>query len=372
MDKINLSDKGIALFFSYKLSLKTLQDTGILSRESKIWEIFGKNFDRIYFITYGGKEEISLMHYFPKVELLNNKWHLNPILYSVFAPFLYRKELSNIDTYRVNQLSGVLPAAISKILYRKKLIVRCGYQLSLFFIKQRVGKIKILLALILEKISYFLAERIIVTSSQDKEYVIIQHKIAPEKIAIIPNGVDTELFNILKDVKKEPGRILFVGRLSKEKNLFPLLEAIRDIKDIHLVIIGRGQLKEDLVKKSSQDRINITFIDSVNNNKLPIEYNKSEVFVLPSFFEGNPKVLIEAMACGTVVIGSNRDGINSMIKNRVNGILCEPTSEKIRDSILEVLNNRAFAANLIDNARREIEENLDLGKLIEREVKTIL
>lgn len=372
MDKMDLNGKGIALFFSYRLSLKTLHASGILSRESKIWEIFGKNFNRIYFITYGDNEETNLTHYFPKVDLLNNKWQLNPFIYTLFIPFLYRKELLGIDTYKVNQLSGALPAVISTILYRKKLIIRCGYQLSLFFKKQKESKIKILFALILEKISYFFAKRIIVTSPQDKEYIIIQHRIVSEKIVIIPNGIDTELFNILKDVKKEPGRILFVGRLIEQKNLFSLLEAVRDIKDAHLIIIGIGYLKDKLVKKVKEERINVTFIDSVNNNKLPIEYNKSEVFVLPSLFEGNPKVLLEAMACGTIVIGSNVVGINSIIKNRINGILCNPTSEKIRDSIVEVLNNRASFAHLANNARRDIEEIFGLYELLEKEIKSIL
>lgn len=344
---------------------------GLISRESKIWDNFAQSFLQVYFLTYGREKEKMFIDYFPTVKLLNNKWHLNPILYSLLSPFLYSTELSNVDIYKVNQLSGALPAVISKILYRKKLIIRCGYQFSFFLRKQRQNKIKILLSLILEKISFFLANKIIVTSVSDKEYILSHHKVNPDKITIIPNGVDIESFKILKDVKKEQGRILFVGRLTEQKNIFSLLEAVKNIKNAHLVLIGMGHLKDKIVNKATADGIKVTFIDSVNNNKLPIEYNKAEVFILPSLFEGNPKVLLEAMACGLAVIGANIDGINNIIKDKFSGILCKPSSESLRISIEEVLSNKYLSTTLGNNARKYIEENFDLCKLIKKEIESI-
>lgn len=318
-----LIKKRIAVFFSYKVSLNVWEDLGMISRESKIWSIFSKNFQDAAFITYGNEGEIRLMKYFPRVKLLNNRWHLNPFFYSLLLPVLYGRQLKNVDIYKVNQLSGALPAIICRILYKKKLIVRCGFQLSLFLKKQKENNLKIFLALLLEKISYYLADLIIVTSANDREYIITQHNIKSDKIKIIPNGVDVQLFNVLLDVKKEPGRILFVGRLIKQKNLFSLLEALQGVKGAYLVIIGKGYLKEDLVRRARDYEINVTFIDKIGNEDLPIEYNKSQLFILPSFFEGNPKVLLEAMACGLPVICTDVYGINNIVKHEHNGLLCK-------------------------------------------------
>lgn len=364
-------NKYIALFFSYNVSLNVWNELGMLSRERGIWDFFSDGFARAFFVSYGDDKEYRLLNYFPGIELLTNKWHLHPFIYSVLLPFLYSKELRQIDIYKVNQVSGSLPAIISKILYRKKLIIRCGYQLSLFFRKQKENWMKIFLALILEKIAFFCADLVIVSSAEDRKYIIAVHKVSPCKIKIIPNGIDTERFTLLPEIKKEPGRILFVGRLIPQKNLFALVDAAKGIPGAHLVIVGKGYLKNQLLKKVKQLNVNATFIDSVSNEDLPREYNKAEIFVLPSFFEGNPKVLLEAMACGLPVVATNVTGINNIIKNRTSGILCEPSSEGLRVSILELLSNKFLQGDLTKNARIDIEKTFSLRELIKKEIEEI-
>lgn len=364
----SLKDKSIGLFFSYKVSLNVWDELGMIGRESKIWDIFGRKLHNVFFITYGNKDEIKLKRYFPNVKLLNNKWNLHPFIYSILLPIFYKKELLNIDIYKVNQLSGALPAVISKVLYKKKLIIRCGFQLSFFLKKQRENNIKIFLAFVLEWISYRLADLIIVTSFEDREYIITYHKIKSDKIRIIPNGVDTELFNILDNVKKEPGRILFVARLIKQKNLFSLLEAMKYIEGVHLVIIGKGYLKEELVHKAQSYKTNVTFIDKIRNEELPIEYNKSQLFILPSFFEGNPKVLLEAMACGLPVICTDISSMSSIVQHTYNGILCKTSTKDIKDTLLQLLNNERLRVELGRNARNTMVTKFSLHKVLEQEL----
>lgn len=373
MDQVKLKNRSIALFFSYRLSIKTLQDFGIFNRESKIWHALEEEFNPVYIVTYGRKEETNFTdNSFKNLKLLNNKWPLNPFIYSLLLPFLYKKELSGVSTYKTNQLSGSLPALFCKFLYNKKFILREGFSLSILLRKTGVRKIKIFLVTILERASYFFADKIIVSTSIAKDYLIRHYKVDPSKISIIPNGIDLQLFNHVREIKRERGRILFVGRLSKEKNLFALLEAIRGIGSIHLIIIGQGYLKDKLIRRVREQKLKVTFLDTIHNDNLFIEYNKAEIFVLPSLSEGNPKVLLEAMACQTLVMGSNIPGINNIIKNRINGLLFDPTPESIRGSILEVLNNRSLLASLTTNARMDIEGNFDLNKVIRKEVKAVL
>lgn len=365
----NSEYKSIVLFFSYKVSLKIWNDLGMITRESKTWEIFGASFRKVMFITYGDNEEVKLRNrYFPGVHLFNNKWYLHPIIYSIFLPILIRKELLNADIYRVNQVSGAFPAIICKLLYGKRLIIRCGFQLSQFLKEQKENYIKRIMALILEAVSYSQADQIIVTSSKDKEYIIKKYMIDKTKIEVIPNGIDTDLFKVSPEIKKIPGRILFVGRLIKQKNLFLLLESLKNIKDVNLLIIGEGHLKEALLLKAKEYKINITFEDRKGNDELPVEYNKAEIFILPSLFEGNPKVILEAMACGTATIGTDVTGIREIIRDKDNGLLSKADAVDLSNRIKLLLSDGNYRDKIGYNASKFIINNFSLKNTITKEI----
>jgi glycosyltransferase involved in cell wall biosynthesis len=74
-----------------------------------------------------------------------------------------------------------------------------------------------------------------------------------------------------------------------------------------------------------------------SNQLLPDELNVSEIFILPSLYEGNPKALIEAMACGKPVIGTKVTGIKELILHGETGLLCDPDIDSIRETIKNLL-----------------------------------
>ena len=159
-----------------------------------------------------------------------------------------------------------------------------------------------------------------------------------------------------------------MGRLSLQKNLVNLIKAVADL-DVRLVIFGAGPLKDDLQKLASKLNSKIEFKGNVPNEKLPEELNKSEIFILPSFYEGCPKVLLEAMSCGLPCIGTDVEGIKEIIKHKENGYLCETDAHSIRKAILEVLNNKNLQAKISQNARKTILENFSLEKILEEEIR---
>jgi len=192
-------------------------------------------------------------------------------------------------------------------------------------------------------------------------------KINPEKIEVIPNYIDTNLFKPL-NLPKEKNSIIFVGRLEEQKNLFNLIEAIATLP-VKLVIIGNGSLKEKLKNFAKEKNAEVEFKENVPNEKLPEELNKSEFFILPSFYEGCPKVLLEAMACGLPGIGTNVEGIKEIIQHKENGYLCKTDTESIRKAILEVLNDKNLQEKISQNARKTILERFSLEKILEKEIK---
>jgi len=363
-----LYSKNIILFFSYGVSLSVWEKLGIIDRELDIAKRLKQNLKSLNFITYDVDKDVKYTDLLDGIKILSNKYRLPKLLYSFLIPLLHFKVLSKSDIYKVNQLSGSLPAIISKLIYRKKLIVRCGFQLSLFFSLQKEKQIKIWMAKILEIFAYNMADLIIVTTENDKSYIIKSYKIKKDKIVVIPNGINTEVFRKDHTIKKERGRIIFVGRLIKQKNLFSLIEALRDIDDVSLCIIGQGYLKPSLCKLIDKYNLRVEIKDFVNNYSLPKELNRSEIFILPSYFEGNPKVLLEAMACSLPVISADVTGNRSIIKHRENGILCGVSAGEIKSAIVDLLKNRKLMEITGKKAREHVIINFDLKKSIEKEL----
>lgn len=364
MTEKKLKTKSLALFFTYRISLEKWAKTGLIDREIRLYNELAKHFKKIYFITYGDKKEQKYKHLLANnIEILFNKWKLNNLVYSFLAPFLHRKVLKNVWVFKTNQVSGSWTAVIAKKIFRKKLVIRQGYQLSLFVKK---NFLKIFLAQITERFAYKNADSIITTT--DKEFILAKYRLKNQKIKIIPNFIETNVFKPLF-VKKDSRRLIFIGRFIKRKNILTLIKAIKDL-DVKLILIGKGILKKKIEQKIKDEKIrNVKLSGVIPNNRMPLELNKSQIFIIPSFFEGNPKVLLEAMACGLAVIGADVKGIREIITHKQNGYLCETKSESIRKAIIELIKNPKLAEKIGKNARKYILENCSLELIVKKELE---
>ena len=339
----------------------------MLSREVMLYNELANYFEKIYILTYGGEEEKDYRKALaPNIELLCNRSGIPILIYSFLAPFIHRKELKNADIYKTNQMLGSWTAVIAKLLFRKKLIVRQGYQYSVT-LKKKGNLILGFIASVVEFIAYRIADVVVVTSPSIKKFIQKKYKTDEEKIAVIPNYVDTDAFKPL-EIKKDEKRVIFVGRLDKEKNLFSLVDAVKGL-NIKLVLIGEGPLGDALKKKVRDEKIeNVVFRGVIPNEELPEKLNKSIIFIQPSLYEGNPKTPLEAMACGLPVIGTNVVGINEVVKHKLNGYLCGISTGSIRKAIREMLRDKELRKKMGENARRTIVEEYSLEKLVKREL----
>ncbi len=150
--------------------------------------------------------------------------------------------------------------------------------------------------------------------------------------------------------------VLFVGRLVEEKGIFVLLDAAKMWnKDITLAIIGTGPLEESIKYQVSSIK-NIIFIGKVDNEKLPKYYNASDLLIVPSIHEeGFGRVILESLACGTPVIGSNRGAIPEAIDVSV-GKLIDITQGNIKDAVENFFNNPNKLNILAKNTRTYAEK----------------
>ncbi len=168
------------------------------------------------------------------------------------------------------------------------------------------------------------------------------------KITVIPNYVDTDLFR--PETADKDIDLLFIGRLTPQKNLFALLEALQGL-GLKTVIIGKGAQEKELRERAVDLGVRIEWKENIPNSDLPRYLNRSRMFILPSHYEGHPKALIEAMAAGLPVIGADAPGIRELIVHMKNGWLCRTDTGSIREAITEISASADIRTHLSKNAR---------------------
>src|SRR5213594_967588 len=200
----------------------------------------------------------------------------------------------------------------------------------------------------------------------------IQHVLGAvkTKIRVIPNGVESSRFNngrqpqpIPTGVSEDRKTILYIGRIVREKGIFTLLDAFEKLrkrgKDVSLVLVGEGPLKEDLAKEVLRRKLNdrVKLAGFVDEKKLVSLYNSSDAFVLPSHFEPFGMVALEAMASRLPVVVSDVGGLSEIVEDGVTGVKV-PSSDPhaLAEGILRVLDNRELSERLKENAYRAVQE----------------
>jgi len=366
----------LALFFTRDVSLKQWLDSGLFDREKLIYEEhLGKgSLDKVYWLTYG-KDDTKVG------DKLKAKGRLHPdilvlamprffcgafghLLYSFVMLLIHRRLLKGVDIFKTNQMDGSWSAVIAKWLYKKPLIARTGYTLSLTLKKKAKSRLKIKISECIERFIYKHADVGVVASCRNKQYICSVYTVPSEKIKVLHNYINTKLFKPTS-CKKYTDRIVFVGRLAPEKNLFNLFEAV-SITGFTLDIYGRGELRQPLEHKAGELSVPVNFMGIVPNNEMPGVLNRYRYFILPSLYEAMPKTLLEAMACGLVCIGTDAEGINEIIEDRVNGYLAKGTDV---ESLTAVIKKATHLPCEIDITKgiRKIRNKFSIETIGERE-----
>jgi len=203
---------------------------------------------------------------------------------------------------------------------------------------------------------------------------------AQNRIRVIPNGVDLRKFKLTnEDVKwieqkksEFNGKkiLLFVGWIIERKGIKELLEAFKRISisrdDLLLLLVGgSNEVGEVGMEDYLNNYINtnvlydkIKLVGPVKHEEVKLWINLCDIFVLPSYSEGLPVAMLEAMGCGKPVIVSEVGGVGEVVRDRQNGLLIKPRNvDDLIKAIDFLLNNPDVARNLGDEAARTIIEN---------------
>jgi glycosyltransferase involved in cell wall biosynthesis len=163
-------------------------------------------------------------------------------------------------------------------------------------------------------------ERIITVSENSFKDIVTDHKVDPERMAVVPVGVDIDLFKPLPEVEVVPGRLVTTASADVAmKGLKFLLEAVAKLRterdDVHLVVIGKrkpGGASDATIKRLGLED-HVEFVTGVEERRIIELYSEAEMAVVPSLYEGFSLPAIEAMACGTPLVGTTGGAVPEVI-----------------------------------------------------------
>lgn len=217
--------------------------------------------------------------------------------------------------------------------------------------------------------------------------LISKNKTKPENITVIHNGININELNPninTEDIKEKyvlNGKIsiLFTGNIIPRKGIEYIVKAagilINELSynDTLFLIAGNMSLDEDYVEKTKilikkyelEDNVNL--LGFLPYGDLKRMYVACDIFVLPSFGEGDSIALKEALASGKPLIGTNIGGILAQIEDGWNGFLIEPANEKqLAERIMYLIDNEEERIRMGENSRKLAEEEFDWRKIAER------
>ena len=199
-----------------------------------------------------------------------------------------------------------------------------------------------------------------------------------EKINVVPNGVNLNLFNGIerdynfrrKYAMDNEKIILFMGRLVYEKGIQHLIAAMPKIlngyRDSKLVVCGKGAMIDELKAQANAMGIGnkVYFAGYMNGKDVQKMYKAADIAVFPSTYEPFGIVALEAMLSENPVVVSDIGGLNEIVEHRENGMKSYAgNANSIADSILELLYDHKLCADITKKAKNKVRNNYNWSKI---------
>ena len=189
------------------------------------------------------------------------------------------------------------------------------------------------------------------------------------KLAIVRCGIDTDVFAAVDRSQRPDGplRVLCVGRLVPGKGQAILIEAVATLRarghDVRLTLVGEGPHRPALEAHARKLGVQtaVTFAGAVGQDRIRDHYAAADVFCLPSFSEGIPVVLMEAMATRLPVVTTHIMGIPELVIDDVTGLLVMPgRADALADALARLQDDRALRRRLGDAGRGHVRAEFEL------------
>ncbi|AAM23922.1 glycosyltransferase family 4 protein [Thermoanaerobacter thermohydrosulfuricus] len=227
----------------------------------------------------------------------------------------------------------------------------------------------------LEKRAIDKAQRIITVDSRIKEYVVSEFSFPKEKVDVIFNAVDIDIFKPISELEKKQIReelgwgeedfVVFIPRRYVKKNGVIYAAKAANIlkeKDIKFIFAGIGPLKEEILNITHKNK-NVKVLEGIPHDEIVKYYKACDVVLIPSITsdgveEATSLSMLEGMSCGKIVVCTPIGGMKEIIKHGVNGFFVEQKSEEAIAYIIEKIKEDFYKLDSIrQEARKYIEKN---------------
>jgi glycosyltransferase involved in cell wall biosynthesis len=288
----------------------------------------------------------------------------------------------NVIIFYVGGIDLILPMLIAKLFRKKVILFAMGRGPSMTGMSHKITRfttVNSIFKIIIDflfKLLYKLPDKIVLES--EKEISFLGFEEYRTKIDV--NGaryIDTDIFSIMKRIDERKNIIGFLSRLTEEKGVVNLVEAVPLLLNseknmegkIAVMIYGDGPLKNEISKVIRENDLNdcIKLKGRIPSHDMVASViNDFKLLVLPSNIEGLPTIILEAMACGTPVLATSVGSIPYVIKDGETGfIMGNNSAECIAENVMRVLNYPNID-EIIRNARNLIEEEYTYEAAVER------
>jgi glycogen synthase len=223
-----------------------------------------------------------------------------------------------------------------------------------------------------EKTAIEMADCLIAVSEETKEDVLKHFNVDESKVEVVYNGIDLKEYAVVKEtdvlnhygIDKNKPFVLFVGRITRQKGIMHLVNAIKYIDPETQIVLCAGapdtkeiaKEMEDAVEEASKSRDNIFWIDKMLDKKDVIQlYSHASVFCCPSIYEPFGIINIEAMACETAVVASAVGGIKEVVVEGETGLLIDVAQQN--EAPFEPFDPDKFSLDLAEGINRVIKDD---------------
>jgi len=257
-----------------------------------------------------------------------------------------------------------------KSISRKKIIIRTGYDVFLFSIKENKAFLKKVLIYLLTQLSLLIANSYTVSSKDDKNFIEKKFIVKKHKLKVRRNWVvvDPSKTSFSSRTSKD---IISVGRLERQKNFLKLIDFAENTSH-KLIIFGSGSEYKKISEYAKDKKVPLMINKPVENKELIEIMMNYKFFITTTLFEGNPKTILEAMGAGCVVVAPNSKNNKEIIENKQNGYLFDLNNENpfniIKNKDIKELEN--ISINAIDTVKNNysfekfiVDELMELKKI---------
>lgn len=160
------------------------------------------------------------------------------------------------------------------------------------------------------------ADAVVTLSPEQRSLVVDRYRVRPARVTVLPNGIADEFYAAATEARPPgPLRLLFVGRLARQKNVPLLLDVVERLGDeVRLDLVGDGELAAAVTARAS-GLSQVTMWGPLSGADLVRRYREADLFILTSDREGMPLALLEAMAAGLPVVASDVDGLREFVRD---------------------------------------------------------